>query len=88
MPLFSSIHIPLFLSEGIFRNNKPKRKNLILRITPNLNTSEKIDFNLSRDSQETSPTPQFKSINSLVLSCLYSATLTSIHDSWKNHSFD
>ena len=31
---------------------------------------------------------QFKSINSLVLSFLYSPTLTSIHDHWKNHSFD
>ena len=41
-----------------------------------------------RDSQESSPTPQFKSINSLVLSFLYSSTLTSIHDYWKNHSFD
>ena len=41
-----------------------------------------------RDSQESSPTPQFKSINFLVLSFLYSPTLTSIHDSWKNHSFD
>ena len=39
-----------------------------------------------RDSQESSPTPQFKSINSLVLSFLYSPTLTSIHDHWKNHS--
>ena len=36
----------------------------------------------------TSPTPEFKSINSSVLSFLYSATLTSIHDYWKNHSFD
>ena len=35
-----------------------------------------------------SSTPQFKSINSLVLSFLYSPTLTSIHDYWKNHSFD
>ena len=42
----------------------------------------------SRDSQESSPTPQFKSINSSVLSFIYSPTLTSIHDSWKNHSFD
>ena len=40
-----------------------------------------------RDSQESSPTPQFKSINSSVLSFLYSPTLTSIHDYWKNHSF-
>ena len=38
-----------------------------------------------RDSQESSPTPQFKSINSLVLSFLYSPTLTSIQDYWKNH---
>ena len=37
---------------------------------------------------ESSPTPQFKSINSLVLSLLYGPTLTSIHDYWKNHSFD
>jgi len=41
-----------------------------------------------RYSQESSPTPHFQSINSLVLSFLYSPTLTSIHDSWKNHSFD
>ena len=41
-----------------------------------------------RDSQESSPTPQFKSINSLALSFLYGPTLTSIHDYWKNHSFD
>ena len=41
-----------------------------------------------RDSQESSPIPQFKSINSLVLSFLYSPTLTSIHDYWKNHSSD
>ena len=33
-------------------------------------------------------TPQFKSINSLVLSFLYSSTLISIHDYWKNHSLD
>ena len=31
---------------------------------------------------------QFKSINSLVLSFLYGKTLTSMHDYWKNHSFD
>ena len=34
------------------------------------------------------PTPQLKSINSLAPSFLYSPTLTSIHDYWKNHSFD
>ena len=41
-----------------------------------------------RDSQESSLTPQFKSINSSMLSFLYSPTLTSIHDYWKNHSLD
>ena len=41
-----------------------------------------------RDSQESSPTPQFKSINSLALSFLHSPTRTSIHDHWKNHSLD
>ena len=38
--------------------------------------------------QESSAISQFKSINSSVLSFLYSPTLTSIHDYWKNHSFD
>ena len=41
-----------------------------------------------RDSQESSPTPQFKSINSSVLSFLYSPTLISVHDYWKHHSSD
>ena len=41
-----------------------------------------------RDSQESSPTPQFKSINSSSLSFLYGPTLISIHDYWKNHSLD
>ena len=39
-----------------------------------------------RDSQESSPTPQFKSINSSALSYLHSQNLTSIHDHWENHS--
>ena len=41
-----------------------------------------------RDSQESSPTPQFKSINSSVLGLLYGPTFKSIHDYWENHSFD
>ena len=39
-------------------------------------------------SKESSPAPQFESINSLALSLLSGPTLTSIHDYWKNHSFD
>ena len=41
-----------------------------------------------REAQESSPKPQFKSINFLMLSFLHSLTLTSIHDHWKNHSLD
>ena len=40
------------------------------------------------DSQQSSPTPQLESINSLALSLPYGPTLTSVHDYWKNHSFD
>ena len=36
-----------------------------------------------RESQESPPKSQFKSINSLALSFLYGSTLTSIHDYWK-----
>ena len=36
-----------------------------------------------KDSQESSPASQFKSINSLVLSLLNGTILTSIHDYWK-----
>ena len=41
-----------------------------------------------RDSQDSSPMPQFKSINSSVLSLLYGPALISVRDYWKNHSFD
>ena len=42
----------------------------------------------SKDSQESSPTPQFKRINSSVLSFLHSPPLTPLHNHWKNHSLD
>ena len=41
-----------------------------------------------RDSQQSSPTPQFKNIFSSVLSLLYGPSITSIYDYWKNHSLD
>ena len=41
-----------------------------------------------KDSQEASPAPQFEGINSLALSLFYCSALTSIHECWKNHSFD
>ena len=37
---------------------------------------------------KSSPTPQFKSINSSALSFLHSPSLTSVCDHWKNHSLD
>ena len=41
-----------------------------------------------RDSQESSPTPQFKRINSSALSLLHSPNLTSICDHRKNHNLN
>ena len=70
------------------------------RDPPSCNTSNEysgliffmMDWLISLQSKgllkESSPTPQFKSINSLVLSFLYSLTFTSLHDYWKNYSFD
>ena len=43
---------------------------------------------LSQGLSESSPAPQLERINSLVLNFLYCPTLTSMHDYWKNHSFD
>ena len=59
-------------------------------ISPSNEHPGSISFGISLQSkgQESSPTPQFKSINTLVLSFLYSPTLTSIHDYWKSHSLD
>ena len=47
-----------------------------------------LDLLAVQGTQESSPAPQFKSINSSVLSFLHSPTLTSTHDHWKNHSLD
>ena len=47
-----------------------------------------LDLFAVQGTLESSPAQQFKSINSLILSFLYGPTLTSIHDYWKNHSFD
>ena len=46
------------------------------------------DFLAVQRTLKSSPAPQFRSINSSLLSLFYSPTLTSIHDYWKNHSFD
>ena len=41
-----------------------------------------------RDSQESSPAPQFESINSSMLSLLYCPILSFVHEYWKNHRYD
>ena len=88
-----SQHQGLF-SESTLRMRWPKYWSFSFSIIPSREHPELISFGLvgspcsPRDSQESSPTPQFKSINSLALSFLHSLTLTSIHDHWKNHSLD
>ena len=49
---------------------------------------DRLDLLAVQGTLKSCPTPQFKSINPLVLSYLYCPTLTSTHDFWKNHSFD
>ena len=75
----------------------PEYWNFSFSISPSSEYSGLISFRIHwfdlfavspRDFQESSPTLQFKSINSLALSFLYSPTVTSIHDYWKSHSFD
>ena len=47
-----------------------------------------LDLLAVQGTLKSSPTPQFKSINSSALSFLHNPNLTSIHDYWKNHSLD
>ena len=91
--IFPSIKV--FSNESVLRIGWPKYWSFSFSISPSNEYSGLISFSgligspcCSRDSQESSPTPQFKSINSSALSFLYSSTLTSIHDYWENHSFD
>ena len=89
--IFPSIRV--FSNESVLRTNWPKYWSFSFNISPSSEYSGLISFWIGspcspRDSQESSPTSQFKSINSLVLHFLYSPTLTSIHDYCKNHSFD
>ena len=89
--IFSSIRI--FSNESVLRVKWPKYWSFSFNISLSNEYSGLISFrmdwlDLLAIPQESSPTPQFKSINSLVLSFLYSPTLTSIRDYWKNHSLD
>ena len=92
--IFSSVRV--FSRESVFRIRWPKYWNFSFSISPSNEYSGLISFTMDwlnihaaqRDSQEYSPTRQFKSINSLALSFLYNPNLTSLHNYWKNHSFD
>ena len=92
--VFPSIRI--FSSESVFHIRWPKYWSFSFSISPSNDYSGLISFRMDcldllavqGDSQESSPTPKFKSISSSALSFLYSPTLTSIHDHWKNHRFD
>ena len=92
---------PLFLLPSIFSNQSvlhirwPKYWNFSFRISPSNEYSGLISFRMDwldllavQGTLKSSPTPQFKSISSLVLSFLYGPTLTSIHEYWKNAIFD
>ena len=83
--------IRVFLKESALRIKWPKYWSFSINISPSNDflQNELVGSPCSpKDSQESSPTPQFKSINSSVLSFLYSPTLTSIYVYWKNHSLD
>ena len=92
--IFPSIMV--FSNESVLLIRWQKYCSFSFNITPSNEYSGLISFRsnwfdllaVQRGSQKSSPTPQSKSINSLVLSFLYSLTLTSIHDYWKKHSFD
>ena len=87
--IFPSIRI--FSSESVFHIRWPKYWSFGFSISPSNEHSGLISFRMDwlallavQGTQESSPTPQFKSINSLALSFLYSPTFTSIQDYWKN----
>ena len=93
--VFASIRV--FSSESALRIRWPKYWSFSFNISPSSEYSGLISFRIDwlvwspcspRDCQESSPTPQFESIISSVLSLLYDPALRSIHDYWKNHCFD
>ena len=93
--IFPSIRV--FSNESVLCINWPKYQSFSFSISLSNEYAGLISFLQDglvgspcspRDSQESSPTSQFKSINSSPLSFLYGPTLTSIPDYWKNHNFD
>ena len=95
IPLSIVPSIRVFSNESVLHIRWPKYWGFSFNISPSnkysglifLGWTGWISFS-ARDSQESSPTTLFKSINFSVLSFLYSPTLTSVHDYWENHSLD
>ena len=91
LPTIPPQHQRVFSNESTLRMRWPKYWSFSFSIIPSKEHPGLISFRMdwldhpgsSRDYQESSPTPQFKSINSSALSFLHSPTLTSIHDHWK-----
>ena len=98
LPLLPSIFpsIRVFSNESALCIGWPKYWSFIFSISPSNEYSGLISFRIywfdllavHGTLQESSPTPQFKSTNSLALSFLYGPALISIYDYWKNHSLD
>ena len=93
LSIFPSIRV--FSNESVLHIKWPKYWSFSFSISSSNEYSGIISFRIDwldlltvQGTLKSSPTPQFKSISSLVLSFLYGPTLTSIHDYWKNHSFD
>ena len=86
--------IRVFSNESTLRMRCPKYWSSSFSISPSKDIPGPISFRmdwldlLAVQGTLKSSTPQFKSINSLVLSLLHSPTLTPIPDHWKNHSLD
>ena len=85
----------VFSNESVLHIRWPKYWSFSFSISPSNEYSWLISFRTDwlnlltvQRTLKAFPTPQFKSINSSVLSFLHSLTVTSIHDYWKNHSFD
>ena len=89
--IFPSIRV--FSNESALCIRWPKYWIFSFSISPSNEYSGLISFKIDwfpccpRTSQESSPTPQFKSISSSALTFLCGPTLTSVHDYWKNYSF-
>ena len=77
----------VFSKKSVLRIRWPKYGSFSFSISPSNEYSGLISFRISwfdlRAVQGSSPTPQFKSINSSALSFLYGPTLTSTHAYWK-----